>query len=336
VNRLSFWIPFKISTSVSHLFEKSYITNFLADSVDNPKYLDGKKILKAIAAQQGILVQRAEDVYSFSHLTLQEYLTAHYISQKDDRIKQLVTKHLTNRRWREIFLLVAGLKDDAGELLKLMEKGIQELVNTDKLHNLLVWTKDITNHSAGDFQPVGKRAIVLANANANSFANANAFAKAYALSLANALACANAFTNAYALALACANALGLPNTNALANALKYFIDYAKWSEEWQIYQDVDYGQLIGILSELQQQIPDDDQAIEVRHAFSQKMIQIWLEAFQLNPEMVNLSKSELKALDNYFYANLLMVKCKNAAVKVSRRTWLEIESRMLMPFREPT
>jgi predicted kinase len=24
VNRLSFWIPFKISTSVSHLFEKSY------------------------------------------------------------------------------------------------------------------------------------------------------------------------------------------------------------------------------------------------------------------------------------------------------------------------
>jgi 8-hydroxy-5-deazaflavin:NADPH oxidoreductase len=28
VNRLSFWIPFKISTSVSHLFEKSYNTIF--------------------------------------------------------------------------------------------------------------------------------------------------------------------------------------------------------------------------------------------------------------------------------------------------------------------
>ena len=67
------------------------ITDFLADSVDNPKYLDGKKILNSIAAQQGILVQRAEDVYSFSHLTLQEYLTAQYISQKDSRIEELVT-----------------------------------------------------------------------------------------------------------------------------------------------------------------------------------------------------------------------------------------------------
>lgn len=70
------------------------ITDFLADSVDNPKYLDGKNILNAIAAQQGILVQRAEDVYSFSHLTLQEYLTAQYISQDDSRIEQLVRQHL--------------------------------------------------------------------------------------------------------------------------------------------------------------------------------------------------------------------------------------------------
>jgi predicted NACHT family NTPase len=88
------------------------IKDFLADTVDNPKYLDGKKILNAIAAQQGILVERAADIYSFSHLTLQEYLTAQFISQKDSRIEDLVNKHLTEKRWREVFLLVAGLKDD--------------------------------------------------------------------------------------------------------------------------------------------------------------------------------------------------------------------------------
>lgn len=64
------------------------------------------------------------------------------------------------------------------------------------------------------------------------------------------------------------------------------------------------------------------------------MIDIWLKAFHLQPEMIDLSKQELKALDNYFYANLLMVECKQAAVRVSRKTWSEIESRMLMPFRE--
>ena len=47
--------------------------------------------------------------------------------------------------------------------------------------------------------------------------------------------------------------------------------------------------------------------------------------------MVDLSESELKALDNYFYANLLMVECKNAAVRISPKTWKEIESRMLLP-----
>jgi hypothetical protein len=49
--------------------------------------------------------------------------------------------------------------------------------------------------------------------------------------------------------------------------------------------------------------------------------------------MIDLSESELAALDNYFYANLLMVECKKAAVKVLSETWKGIESRMLLPAR---
>ena len=69
-------------------------------------------------------------------------------------------------------------------------------------------------------------------------------------------------------------------------------------------------------------------------AFGKSIIENWLEAFHLTPEMVDLSESELKALDNYFYANLLMVECKNAAVRVSPKTWEEIESRMLLPVKK--
>lgn len=239
------------------------IKEFLADSVDNPKYLDGKKILNAIAAQQGTLVQRAEDIYSFSHLTLQEYLTAQYISQKNSRIEKLVSNHLTDKRWQEIFLLVAGIKDDAGELLELMEQATKELINTDKLHQLLVWAKDRANNSSEYFNPLGTRVIAYAYAYANALANANANALAYsyananalanAIALANALANANAYAYAYANANALANAIALAyalanaNANAYANAyanaiaiakakeaLKNFIDYTKWSEKSQI------------------------------------------------------------------------------------------------------
>ena len=334
------------------------ITDFLADSVDNPKYLDGKKILNAIAAQQGILVERAEEVYSFSHLTLQEYLTAQYISQKYSRIEELVAQHLTDRRWKEIFLLVAGLKDDAGELLELMDKATQELIDTDKLHNLLVWTKHIADSSSGDIQPLEKRALAFANALANAMnlaktsayatnlTLANAKAKDYAssayttsayttaLTLANAKAKANAYANTNAIATAYSNTTAL--TLALNLAIMNFIRYVKWSKKYQIYRDVNHVQLIEALCNLKLQIPDINKPNKAHQDFARKIIQIWLEAFHLAPDMVDLSEQELKALDNYFYVNLLMVECKKAAVRVSRRTWSEIESRMLMSFREPT
>ena len=319
------------------------IKGFLADTVDNPKYLDGQKILNAIAAQQGILVERAEDIYSFSHLTLQEYLTAQYISQKDSRIEELVTKHLTEKRWREIFLLVAGLKDDAGGLLRLMEKATQQCINTPKLHNLLIWVEKVTDTTSGDFQLVGKRAITLANAYAytNANANANAYALAYAnanayvnalaydnacaVANANALANAYAYTNAYAYALAYANAYDN------AYALDQFIDYAQNSQGFQIYQNVNFTAIISRLKQLKEQIPNDKAPIQVFKDFGKCIIQTWLEAFYLTPDTIDLSQSELDALDNYFYANLLMVQCKEAAVRVSKGTWQGIESRMLLP-----
>jgi predicted NACHT family NTPase len=37
--------------------------------------------LTAIEVEQGILVERSRDTYSFSHLTFQEYLTAKWIAE---------------------------------------------------------------------------------------------------------------------------------------------------------------------------------------------------------------------------------------------------------------
>lgn len=70
--------------------------------------MDGELVLNAIAVQQGIFVERAEDVYSFSHLTLQEYLAAQYVID-NDLVEHLVSKCLADQRWKEVFILVAGL-----------------------------------------------------------------------------------------------------------------------------------------------------------------------------------------------------------------------------------
>jgi hypothetical protein len=61
----------------------------------------------------------------------------------------------------------------------------------------------------------------------------------------------------------------------------------------------------------------------------QNIIQVWLQVFQLTPEMVDLSPAEIQQLDDYLYANRLLIDCERAAVRRSPAVWSQIESRML-------
>jgi predicted NACHT family NTPase len=90
--------------------------------------LDSAAILKSIEAQHGLLVERARRIYSFSHLTFQEYFTARAIvASSEVSLEQLVT-HLREKRWREVFLLTAQMLPNADRLLQLMKQQIDALV----------------------------------------------------------------------------------------------------------------------------------------------------------------------------------------------------------------
>jgi nucleoside-triphosphatase THEP1 len=336
-------------------FSQPEVLNQIQKVIDNndnaPKNLDVGKILDAITIEQGILVERARDVFSFSHLTLQEYLTAQHIY--DNRlVEKLVTEHLTDKRWKEVFLLVAGvMRGGADDLLLLMEKEVQKYINTPKLQALLNWAENVTVGSPGDYKPVGKRAVAIANALANALANAydlgnalaNAYAYAYANALANAnalalanayayaLANANALANAYAYALAYANAYANANANDLANALANAIDNIGEIEKLQIFnQKLNFTVLLPQLETLKAKISDDQQPKETRQAFAEQWRETLLKGFNLTPEMVNLSEEEINALNKYLYANYLIIQCKDAALSISTQTWETIETRMLL------
>ncbi|MDJ0731738.1 MAG: NACHT domain-containing protein [Crocosphaera sp.] len=159
--------------------------------------IDGRVVLREVELQHGILVERQADIYSFSHLTLQEYLTMVHIFDEDLLDQKLVDKYLCDSRWREVFLSWVGFKK-ADSLLLMMEKKSQSLMNTPKLQGLLRWVERVTSSVSGEIKPVGKRAVALANANGYGYA------KAYVNALANtnALAFANANANAYVLVYA--------------------------------------------------------------------------------------------------------------------------------------
>ncbi|HEX8139887.1 MAG TPA: NACHT domain-containing protein [Pyrinomonadaceae bacterium] len=100
---------------------------------------DGETILKAMEAQHGIFVERAREIYSFSHLTFQEYFTAKYIVAKGT-LTNLVREHCADRRWREVFLLTTSLLQDASQFMMIFRRTVDELLEGDKkLRALLSW-----------------------------------------------------------------------------------------------------------------------------------------------------------------------------------------------------
>jgi hypothetical protein len=125
------------------------IANFLKRELNAPKELNSELILEALVIQQGILVQRANNIFSFSHLTIHEFLTAVFFS--DGRLIRLVENYLFNSRWREVFLLRAGLSQ-SDKLLQLMSEEAKKFGKRhDILFRCLKWVENfvpITNDAA--------------------------------------------------------------------------------------------------------------------------------------------------------------------------------------------
>ena len=298
------------------------IKTFLASNLNAPQHLDGEAVLNAITVQQGILVERAEDVFSFSHLTLQEYLTAQYIDDHR-QVEKLVTEHLIDERWKEVFLLVAGLmRGGADDLLLLMETEVQKYINTLKLQALLNWAEQATTGSAGDLKPVGKRAFAIAY----TIALSCRYPYPYRKNTRKSYGCAISIGNTKAININSYIAIPILSPISFENAIKY----THKLEELKIFNNVNCIVLIGQLKELKAQIPDDNKPQDVLQAFSQRVQQTLFNAFNLSLDIINLSESEAKALDNYLYVNDLIIQCKQASVRVSPTTWEAIEARMLL------
>ncbi|MBD2119664.1 NACHT domain-containing NTPase [Trichocoleus sp. FACHB-262] len=329
----------------------SQIKTFLTDNLNAPKHLNGEAVLDAIAIQQGILVERAEDVFSFSHLTLQEYLTAQYIAD-NHQVARLVADHLTDPRWQEVFLLVAGLmRHGADELLVRMARKTRRYITTPKLQALLQWAHQITEGPGTTVKPVVKRASALFLALARDRAldlvrvlhpnTARVLDLVRTLDLVCAPAPVQAIDLARAMELArnleldCVPARARARTRSLnripARTLARAVtnSLAQEFSKSQLFNSVNFHPLIARLDALKTKAPDTSQPYEVQQAFRDRLSQVWLHALKLDAALVDLSAAEVQALEHYLYANCLLVRCKQAAVRVSAKTWEEIETQML-------
>ncbi|MCC5662028.1 NACHT domain-containing NTPase [Nostoc sp. XA010] len=147
---------------------QQYITDYLCNlPIDQtePEVLQLKsEVVLKLLETHGLLIEQARGIYSFSHIVFQEYLTAkNIVTSANPQIleKKLIelVSHLTEPRWRKIFLLTAGMLDDPICLLQFMKQDIDQLVAFDKqLQKFFNWV----NHKSLSVQSTHKRVAIRA------------------------------------------------------------------------------------------------------------------------------------------------------------------------------
>ena len=155
-----------------YFFEKNTVQQLIADylanlpdgTTDPVKFeIHSEVVLKAIEAQHGLLVERARGIYSFSHLTFQEYFTAREIvTNSEPQVLEKLVSHLTEKRWREVLFLAVGMLQKADDLLLSMKQQVDGLVAEDEqLQQFLMWVRNKSFSIKAPYKPSAIRAFYL-------------------------------------------------------------------------------------------------------------------------------------------------------------------------------
>ncbi|MEM8610821.1 MAG: NACHT domain-containing NTPase [Cyanobacteria bacterium P01_H01_bin.105] len=326
-----------------------YIQN-LPDTQTDPDALliSSHGVLTSIVAQHGLLIERACNIYSFSHLTFQEYFTARNIIAShnpeifEQALKNLVS-HITEKRWREVFLLTAEMLPEADYMLKLIKTQVDNLWADDhQLQQFLIWVKEKSDSVEVAYKPAAVRAFYLALALARALnrdrdrdlarsldhAHDRARVRDLARSLDRALDRALDFALSHNRALTYDLALACDLTRSLEHALVRALKCAHSSKP----------ELRQALHSLKGKLPNQESDLEEYGQWWQTRGKDWAE--ELRAVMIEhrnighdwqFSAKQRERLEQYYNANKLLVDCLNSDSYVTRSVREEIEDTLLLP-----
>jgi len=112
------------------LFEQTEIERYIAECLEIGQR-DSRAVLRAMEGHHGLLIKRAQKVWSFSHLTFQEYLVAKWFHCQTD-LTGLVNA-TTDHYWREVFILMAEMSSNIEDFLRKLKIQIDSLSQANSL-----------------------------------------------------------------------------------------------------------------------------------------------------------------------------------------------------------
>ncbi|MBC6429526.1 NACHT domain-containing NTPase [Nostoc sp. HG1] len=320
---------------------KEYLYNLPIDQTEQTEsevlQLNSEVVLKLLETH-GLLIEQARGIYSFSHIVFQEYLTAkNIVTSPNPQIleKKLIelVSHLTEPRWRKIFLLTAGMLDNPTCLFQFMKQDIDQLVAFDKqLQKFLNWV----NHKSLSVQSTHKRVAVRAFYLTLELLDNLNLTNDLAFSLGIDLRLTSSLTPDLALdiALQCALqlSLALPYEPSLDRVLA--LSFALPDDRTLACNP----ELQSSLQKLKEQLPTPVQGREKLKEWWNANGQTWANELRLVivrcrniGHQWQFSEQHKEILKQYYTANQLLVDCLNSTCKITPTVIESILATLLLP-----
>jgi predicted NACHT family NTPase len=310
------------------LFEQDEIADQITQLLQLANRNEGVAVLKAIEAQHGLLIERADELWSFSHLTFQEYFTVQWLTQLSS--EQLAEK-IANQQWQEVVEQLVKSQQPADRLLRLIKQAIDRSVaHESEITEFLTWVLKKAESIQVPHKPAAVRAFYFAldrdrdrNRNRDlafdlAFNRDLAFNLDRALDRALALALDLNLALAFDRALARVRALALDR--ALARVRKFSLELATQLEQLRSSLPKTSGKF------WQWWQTKGDQWIE-------QLRQVMIEHRNIGHDW-QFTEAQKQQLQRYYDANEFLVDLMNIEGAISDSVRAEIEDTLLLPWDE--
>ncbi|MEH2211841.1 NACHT domain-containing NTPase [Nostoc sp.] len=298
-----------------------YITEYIrnlpgANTDEEALQVDSEQVLRSIEHHHGLVVARAKGIYSFSHLTFHEYFTARefvVVRQSSEEVLQNLVSYITEKRWREVFLLAVGMSPSADRLLLLMKEKIDFIVVDDqRLQEFLLWVKEKSLSVNFPYKPAAVRAFYL------SFDQSLSFSLDFDLSL--------------------SRSLDLSRTFDLFLFRTVNLDLSR-TVDLDLSPSLD-SELKNLLQKLREQLPSRQNTKEYQkwwlanwNTWSEELREVMIKYRNIGHDW-QFSNEQKELLQQYYDANQLLVDCLNSDCYVSHEVRQQIEDTLLLPIAE--
>lgn len=296
-------------------------------------HIESEDVLKAIELQHGLLTERVRGIFSFSDLAFQEYFTARkivadYNLQATEQSLDRLVSHITDPRWREIFLLTVTMLRSADPLVLLMKRRIDALVAHDRdVQKFLGWAHQ--KSLAAPPSPTAIRAFHHALAHQPQLVPLLALSSTLDQGVFLDMALDNLVRKCTISAKRKAKGANASNdtdaracVDALENALILVMD----------------ANLHRSLQQLKHQLPDLAKDRKEFQAWWKTNALDWVEQIRTaisehrnTQHHWNFSPEQQQLLQQYYDANQLLMDCLNTGCAVTAAVRQEIEATLLLP-----